>query len=102
MYIAIFQTILCSMFVITFAAYWIAQRAIKMVYDHVDGLQSSPHDITVVQDQMNSYFKVVYTYVQWLLKYCDTCESVCYSSTSIDNICGCGWSANGLCMYHLV
>ena len=32
-----------------------------MVYDHVDGLQSSPYDITVVQDQMNSYFKVDYT-----------------------------------------
>ena len=43
---------------VIYTAYWIAQRAIKIVYDHVDGLQPSPHDITVVQDQMNSYFKV--------------------------------------------
>ena len=39
-------------------AYWIAQKAVKIVYDHVDGLQPSPHDITTVQNRMNDYFKV--------------------------------------------
>ena len=42
-------------------AYWIAQRAVKMVYDHVDGLQLSPHDVTTIQDRMNDYFKVCAT-----------------------------------------
>ena len=49
-------------YVIHHVAYWIAQKAVKMVYDHVDGLQPSPHDITTVQDRMNAYFKVC-TYI---------------------------------------
>ena len=42
----------------TTTAYWIAQRAVKMVYDHVDGLRPSSHDVTTLQDKMNEYFKV--------------------------------------------
>ena len=62
--IAIHSKAICNMaltHIVTSLAYWIAQRAVKMVYDHVDGLQRSPHDITTVQDRMNAYFKVCAT-----------------------------------------
>lgn len=32
--------------------------AIKTVYDHVDGLVQSPHDIQFVKEEMYDYFKV--------------------------------------------
>ena len=32
-----------------------------MVYDHVDGLRPSPHDVTTVENRMNEYFKVCAT-----------------------------------------
>lgn len=48
-------------------AYWIAQKAVKMVYDHVDGLQLAPHDISTVQDRMNTYFKVCTVLRPWYI-----------------------------------
>ena len=40
------------------SAYWIAQRAIKRVFDHEDNLNLSPYDLTRLSDAIKAYFKV--------------------------------------------
>lgn len=40
-------------------AYWITQKAIKIVFDHEDNLKVSPYDITFVKEAMMKYFKVL-------------------------------------------
>lgn len=40
------------------SAYWIAQRAIKTIFDHDDNLTACPHDITYVWNTMKTYFKI--------------------------------------------
>lgn len=42
-----------------FIAYWITQKAIKIVFDHEDNLKVSPYDITFVKEAMMKYFKVL-------------------------------------------
>ena len=38
--------------------FWIAHRAIKIVYDANDGLNAPPYDITLVKELVWDYFKV--------------------------------------------
>jgi len=40
------------------SAYWIAQRAIKRVFDHEDNLNLSRYDLTRLNNEIKSYFKV--------------------------------------------
>ncbi|UJR37697.1 hypothetical protein I4U23_030392 [Adineta vaga] len=40
------------------SAYWIAQRAIKRVFDHEDNLHLSPHDLTKLKNEIKTYFQV--------------------------------------------
>ncbi|CAF4577947.1 unnamed protein product [Rotaria sp. Silwood1] len=40
------------------SAYWIAQRAIKRVFDHTDNLNLSRYDLTRLRDEIKAYFKV--------------------------------------------
>ncbi|XP_041369762.1 N-acetyl-D-glucosamine kinase-like [Gigantopelta aegis] len=40
------------------SAYWIAQKAIKMYFDHEDNLIPCPFDVTFVKNTIFSYFKV--------------------------------------------
>lgn len=40
------------------SAYWITQKAIKIVFDHEDNLKVSPYDITFVKEAMMKYFKI--------------------------------------------
>ena len=40
------------------AAFWIAQRAIKYVFDHDDNMKIAPHDPTFVRKAMFDYFNV--------------------------------------------
>ncbi|XP_063781369.1 N-acetyl-D-glucosamine kinase isoform X2 [Pseudophryne corroboree] len=40
------------------SAYWIAHRAMKIVFDTIDHLVESPHDIGYVQKAMFNYFQV--------------------------------------------
>lgn len=40
------------------SAYWIAQRAIKRVFDHEDNLNLSRHDLTRLHDEIKAYFQV--------------------------------------------
>lgn len=40
------------------SAYWIAQRAIKRVFDHEDNLNLSCHDLTRLSNEIKDYFKV--------------------------------------------
>lgn len=42
------------------SAYWIAQRAIKRVFDHEDNLNLSRYDLTRLNDEIKAYFKVNY------------------------------------------
>lgn len=39
-------------------AYWISHLALKTVYDHEDGLNQSPHDITAVKEIIVNKFQV--------------------------------------------
>lgn len=41
-----------------YTAYWITQKAIKIVFDHEDNQKVSPYDITFVKEAMMKYFKV--------------------------------------------
>eukprot|EP00118_Oscarella_pearsei_P026124 m.309444 g.309444 ORF g.309444 m.309444 type:complete len:345 (+) comp46508_c0_seq1:90-1124(+) len=38
------------------SAYWIVQRAVKIVYDALDGMEKPPHDITFLKEKIYSYF----------------------------------------------
>lgn len=40
------------------SAYWIAQRAIKTIFDHQDNLFPCEHDVTFVWETIKSYFKI--------------------------------------------
>ena len=40
------------------SAYWIAQKAIKHVFDHEDNLNTSLFDLTKISDEIKAYFKV--------------------------------------------
>ncbi|CAF4113685.1 unnamed protein product [Rotaria socialis] len=40
------------------SGYWIAQRAIKCVFDHADNLKLSRHDLTRLSDEIKVYFKI--------------------------------------------
>ncbi|CAF4479430.1 unnamed protein product, partial [Rotaria magnacalcarata] len=40
------------------SGYWIAQRAIKRVFDHADNLKLSRHDLTRLSDEIKAYFKI--------------------------------------------
>lgn len=40
------------------SGYWISHKAIKTVFDDIDGLMPSPHDITFVKGAMFEYFKM--------------------------------------------
>ena len=40
------------------SAYWIAQRAIKRVFDHEDNLNLSRHDLKPLSDNIKDYFRV--------------------------------------------
>lgn len=40
------------------SAYWIAQRAIKRVFDHEDNLNLSRYDLTRLNDEIKAYFQV--------------------------------------------
>ena len=40
------------------SAYWIAQRAIKRVFDQEDNLTLSRYDLTRLNDEIKAYFKV--------------------------------------------
>ncbi|XP_062572218.1 N-acetyl-D-glucosamine kinase-like [Saccostrea cucullata] len=40
------------------SAYWITQRAIKIVFDHEDNLKVSPRDISFVRDAMMKYYQI--------------------------------------------
>ncbi|ESO98317.1 hypothetical protein LOTGIDRAFT_206236 [Lottia gigantea] len=40
------------------SGYWIAQKAIKIYFDHVDNLFSTQYDVSVVEKAMFKYFKV--------------------------------------------
>ncbi len=40
------------------SAYWIAQRAIKRVFDQQDNLNLSRYDLTRLNDEIKVYFKV--------------------------------------------
>ena len=40
------------------AAYWIAQRAVKAVFDSMDNMEVSPHDIAYVREAMWRHFRV--------------------------------------------
>ena len=41
-----------------YTAYWVSHRAIKVVYDHEDGMTQSAHDITAVKRLIVEKFKV--------------------------------------------
>lgn len=41
-----------------YIAYWITQKAIKIVFDHEDNLKVSPFNIMFVKEAMMKYFKV--------------------------------------------
>lgn len=51
--------IFLTSFLLPFIAYWITQKAIKIVFDHEDNLKVSPYDITFVKEAMMKYFKVL-------------------------------------------
>lgn len=40
------------------SAYWIAQRAIKRVFDHEDNLNLSRHELTRLNEEIKAYFQV--------------------------------------------
>lgn len=40
------------------SGYWIAQRALKIYFDHEDNLFPCPHDVTFVKKAMNNYFGI--------------------------------------------
>ncbi|CAF0787985.1 unnamed protein product [Adineta ricciae] len=40
------------------SAYWIAHRAIKLVFDHDDNINVSPYDLTKLKDEIKAYFQV--------------------------------------------
>ncbi|CAF0835154.1 unnamed protein product [Adineta steineri] len=48
-------------------AYWIAQRAIKRVFDHDDNLNLSRYDLTRLSNEIKAYFKV--QHISQLLNY---------------------------------
>ncbi|XP_072488402.1 N-acetyl-D-glucosamine kinase isoform X2 [Notamacropus eugenii] len=39
-------------------AYWIAHKAVKIIFDSMDGLQASPHNIDYLKKAMYNYFQV--------------------------------------------
>jgi N-acetylglucosamine kinase len=45
------------------SAYWIAQRAIKRVFDHQDNFSLSRYDLTRLSDEIKAYFKVNFRFV---------------------------------------
>ncbi len=49
------------------SAYWIAQRAIKRVFDHEDNFNLSRYDLTRLSNEIKAYFKVNFCF--WVL-YC--------------------------------
>ena len=54
-----------------FVAYWIAHRAIKAVYDHEDGLNICPHDISTVKNKIYAFFKVSKLYMHMHIEIID-------------------------------
>lgn len=40
------------------SAYWISQRAIKMVFDHEDNLEKCPHDISLAWTLIQKHFSI--------------------------------------------
>jgi len=40
------------------SAYWIAQRAVKYVFDHDDNMKPAPHDPSLIRKAMFKYFEV--------------------------------------------
>jgi hypothetical protein len=44
------------------SAYWIAQRAIKRVFDHEDNLHLSCYDLTRLNTEIKAYFKVDFSF----------------------------------------
>uniref|UniRef100_A0A8V0Z6C2 N-acetyl-D-glucosamine kinase n=1 Tax=Gallus gallus TaxID=9031 RepID=A0A8V0Z6C2_CHICK len=40
------------------SAYWIAQRAVKAVFDSMDNMEVSPHDIAYVREAMCRHFRI--------------------------------------------
>lgn len=52
------QTKLMSSSPSSLSAYWISHRAVKTVFDDLDGLNKSPHDTAAVWRQIKAYFNV--------------------------------------------
>ncbi len=48
------------------SAYWIAQRAIKRVFDHEDNLNLSRYDLTRLNNEIKSYFKVNFHFLVFI------------------------------------
>lgn len=53
------------------SGYWIAQRAIKRVFDHEDNLNLPRYDLTRLKDEIKAYFKVNFScflfYISFIL-----------------------------------
>ena len=60
-------------------AFWISHQALKTVYDHEDGLNQSPHDITAVKEIIVNKFKVCRKYFTLIISIfmADQRPSVC-------------------------
>lgn len=72
-------------------AYWITQKAIKIVFDHEDNLKVSPYDITFVKEAMMKYFKVLIKKkmndVEWSYLIPRTQLNKQFSHRGIRNVC---------------